>query len=200
MRTCKIISLAAIALLILVMSPVADAIVLEKAYVTHPDLTSDGRSTVSVYDVASQRQSSIFSVAPGVGLARVTPDGINIWFFSMTEGSAEVYEISSDELIGSFRLDGPTADAVFSPDGLTCYVAHGSSAGVGGVSFIDVGTLTNTASIEIGENPASLALTKDGTRLYVANAGDNSISIIDNPVWFTGFNNIFSNFYSRFQY
>jgi YVTN family beta-propeller protein len=118
-------------------------------------------------------------VVPGVGFARVTPDGTNIWFFSATGGSAEVYDVSSDELIGSVKLNGPAADAVFSPDGSICYVAYGSSTGIGGVLFIDVETLTKAASVEIGENPASLALTKDGTRLWVANTGENSVSIID---------------------
>ena len=180
MRKCKMLRPAVAVLLYLILStPVADAVVLEKAYVTHPALTSDGRSTVSVYDVTGQRYSSTFSVVPGAGFARVTPDGTNIWFFSMTEGSAEVYEVSSDELIGFVKLDGPAADAVFSRDGSICYVAHRSLTGVGGVSFIDVETLTKAASVEIGDNPASLALTKDGARLYVANTSENSVSIID---------------------
>ncbi len=179
MRITRLLETVVIALLLLILVPAANAAVIEKAYLIHSTLNSDGRSIVSVYDVTSQRYTTMFSVVPGAGFARVTPDGSKIWFFSVTEGSAEIYEVSSDELVGTVSLDGPSTDAVFSPDGSTCYVAYRSASNNNGVSFIDVESLMSTSSVEIGEIPASLALTEDGARLYVAKPADNSLVVID---------------------
>jgi len=47
------------------------------------------------------------------------------------------------------------------------------------VSVIDTATHTVTATIKVGRNPLDVALTPDGATAYVANAGSNSVSVID---------------------
>jgi len=45
--------------------------------------------------------------------------------------------------------------------------------------LFDVAQKKLTGEINIGDNPNELLLTKDGKNLFVANANDNSVSIID---------------------
>src|ERR1044071_1869531 len=59
---------------------------------------------------------------------------------------------------------------------VNAYVANENSTTV---SVIDTATNTITATIPVGSNPASVALTPDRPFLYVANAGSNSVSVVD---------------------
>jgi YVTN family beta-propeller protein len=54
---------------------------------------------------------------------------------------------------------------------------HGS----GNVSVIDVAANTVPATINVGINPEGIAITPDGTRVYVANSGSGAynVSVID---------------------
>jgi YVTN family beta-propeller protein len=64
-----------------------------------------------------------------------------------------------------------------SPDGHKVYVANSYLAN--GVSVID--TLTNMVidTIPVGNGPEGLAVTADGSRIYVANIWDYDVSVIN---------------------
>jgi YVTN family beta-propeller protein len=47
------------------------------------------------------------------------------------------------------------------------------------VSVIDTKTDTVIAAIQVGANPFGVAVTPDGRKVYVANAGSNTVSVID---------------------
>lgn len=152
-----------------------------KMYVPHPFTSEDGRSMMSVYDLEERRLISTVQTVPSATFARLTPDGKRIWVFSSRGKDVEVYDVATDELVSTPFLDAPACDAVFDPGGAICYVAHGSftEAGDNAISYVDVETQVATYAIATGDNPVSLAIQKDGSRLYVANQGDNSITVID---------------------
>src|SRR5262249_38385700 len=64
--------------------------------------------------------------------------------------------------------------AVLSPDGKLLAV---SNWGDESVSFLESKTLQPVATIKVGSHPNELLFGKDG-RLYVANSGSNSVSVI----------------------
>ncbi len=72
-------------------------------------------------------------------------------------------------------LAQPT-DLCFLPDGSKAYVAAFGSNKVG---VLDGISATVTARIPVGQGPIGLALAADGSRLYVYNRFDNSISTVD---------------------
>jgi len=49
----------------------------------------------------------------------------------------------------------------------------------GTVSVIDTATNTVTATVAVGTGPFGAVVTPAGTLVYVANGGDNSVSVID---------------------
>lgn len=61
----------------------------------------------------------------------------------------------------------------------TAYVTHFNDGLSGTVSAIDTTTNTVTAEIQVGAGPLGIAVTPDGTRAYVANNYDNTVSVID---------------------
>ncbi len=61
----------------------------------------------------------------------------------------------------------------------TAYVTHFNDGKGSTVSAIDTTTNAVTAEIAVGAGPLGIAITPDGTRAYVANNFDNSVSVID---------------------
>src|SRR5262249_12485216 len=59
---------------------------------------------------------------------------------------------------------------------VNAYVANENSTTV---SVIDTASNTITATIPVGRNPASVALTPNSAFLYVANASSNTVSVVD---------------------
>lgn len=171
--------LIAIFLLILVTS--GNAADRYKMYVPHPLDADDGKSVVSVYDLKENRLISTIGTVTGASFARSTPNGEHVWVFSGSAREAEIFAVLADEPAGKPYLDHPASDAVFDPDGSVCYTANGSLSGDGdnSISFIDVESMVASYTIATGKNPIALAIRKDGSRLYVANRDDNSITVID---------------------
>lgn len=94
-------------------------------------------------------------------------------------------------------------DVVLSPDGATAYVSNWGGrrpladdltapssgtdvvvdergiAASGTVSVVDLGKRVTVAEIAVGLHPSDMALTRDGSRLYVANANSDTVTVID---------------------
>jgi len=47
------------------------------------------------------------------------------------------------------------------------------------VTAFDAKTLESLGTIPVGQRPGTMALTPDGSKLYVANGRSNSVSVID---------------------
>jgi YVTN family beta-propeller protein len=62
------------------------------------------------------------------------------------------------------------------PDGKRLYLTNGGAANV---MVIDTASDNVVATIEVGQRPWNMALTKDGAKLYVANGRSDSVSVID---------------------
>ncbi len=91
---------------------------------------------------------------------------------------------------GTIATGGYPAGIAISPDGTRAYVANLTTSSV---TVIDVDpnsatynqvvdtntTVTGVQNIQVGNSPVGVAITPDGKRLYVTNAGSNSVSVID---------------------
>jgi uncharacterized protein (TIGR03437 family) len=67
-------------------------------------------------------------------------------------------------------------DLVYDAPRQRIYIAN---SGLNRVEVFDIGTQQFLSPIKVGQLPVSLALTPDGTLLYVANSGGESISMVD---------------------
>lgn len=122
-------------------------------------------------------------------LAYVTDAGLRSGGGCDEHGAVHVIDTSTDTVVASIPVDAFPAAIAASPDGKRLYVRHeaeparvwcGFAAAPGTVSVIDTSTRAVVATIVVGTDwLAEVAITPDGTRLYVGNAVDNTVSVID---------------------
>lgn len=72
---------------------------------------------------------------------------------------------------------GPAAHAVVSPDATIVYITNFQTKGE--VAVVDIASKTVPHRIPVGNGPNDIAISPSGDRLYVANQGEGSISVID---------------------
>ncbi len=159
-------------------------------------------NTVSVIDTATdQVTGSPIPVGNTPGGVAVNPDGSRVYVTngcasssSCLNGTVSVIDTATDQVTGSPIPVGyePYGVAV-SPDGSRVYVANAcdSSSSInctyGTVSVIDTATDQVTGSpIPVGYEPFGIAVSPDGSRVYVGNPrasggafGNGTVSVID---------------------
>jgi YVTN family beta-propeller protein len=151
-------------------------------YVTHE--TMEG--TVSVVDTASNTvMDSPISVGSFPSDVVLAPDDARA-YVAAADGSVSIIDTATKSVVESpdIRVEmarGPSA--AISRDGTRLYVGAGwlySPIPVGRVSVFDIASgLEITPPITVGLEPSSIAFTPDGTRAYVTNSEENTVSVID---------------------
>jgi YVTN family beta-propeller protein len=108
--------------------------------------------------------------------------------------SAQVFGYISDNLDRTISVINTRADAVVAtidlgipypygvachPDGTKVYVSGTGVASAGTIYLIDVATQAWADSVAVGKSPNGLTVLPDGSRVYVANGTDDTVSVID---------------------
>ncbi|MES2427398.1 MAG: bifunctional YncE family protein/alkaline phosphatase family protein [Bacteroidota bacterium] len=91
------------------------------------------------------------------------------------DNSLYVVDLTNRTIKSKVKLDAEAYSCVLSPDEKTLYI----SVWNGGELAIYNTTSGQINTIPVGSHPNELLLNKKGTRLFVANANDNSVSIIN---------------------
>ncbi len=101
----------------------------------------------------------------------------NTRLYTVTKEDSALYVIepSSHNIIKRIKLDVEAYSCVLSPDEKMLYISMW-----GGAKISCYNTATgDVSSIDAGSHPNEILLNKKGTVLYVANANDNSVSVIN---------------------
>jgi YVTN family beta-propeller protein len=116
---------------------------------------------------------SITLNAPAYDIA-FSPDGLRAYAVNFTTDNIAVIDTSTNGVIGNIVVAGPVRVEV-GPDSDRLYVTTANDS----VVVIDAGTLGIATTIPVGSSPNGLAVSPNGTRVYVANRNANSVSVID---------------------
>jgi YVTN family beta-propeller protein len=115
--------------------------------------------------------------------SKVCPTGIavnksNTRLYTVTKEDSALYvvDVTKRQIIKRVKLAAEAYSCILSPDERTLYI---SIWGGSEVSCYNTQTGTITGSIAVGNHPNELLLNKKGTLLYVANANDNSVSVVN---------------------
>jgi len=85
-------------------------------------------------------------------------------------------DLVTKSILSQTPLGGEGYTCILSPDRKTLYA---SCWGCDKVVIFDTYSRTIRGSIDVGDNPNDMCITRDGIWLFVANANDNNVSVID---------------------
>jgi len=114
---------------------------------------------------------------------KISPAGIDIndatnTMYVVTKENNSLYTINlaNKKITQTLALGAEAYTCLLSPDKSELYISLW-----GGDKILVYNTLQNKLvdSVAVGDNPNDICLTKNGRYLYVANANDNSVSVID---------------------
>jgi YVTN family beta-propeller protein len=150
-------------------------------YATNTEGDSSGTGLLHIYDT---EDDNIHYAAYNVGRnpvdVTVSSDGTRIYVANADDGTITVI----DEGLVREPLDvggTPTAIAL-SPDGNLLYIAvAGENAeDDGALRIIDLATGMRIGNIGTGRNPSDVAVSADGTQVFVTNTDDGTVTVYTN--------------------
>ncbi len=113
-----------------------------------------------------------------ISVAGIALDEARRLLYAVTKENNSLYaiDLTSRKVAGKYPLGGEGYTCLLAPDGSILYI---SCWGCNKVELFDAGRQQFAGSIAVGDNPNELCLTRDGAFLFVANANDNTVSVID---------------------
>jgi YVTN family beta-propeller protein len=114
---------------------------------------------------------------------KISPTGIDIddaksllYVVTKENDSLYIIDLGTKKIVYGKKLDGEGYACLLSPDKKELYI---SCWGCDKILVFDTEKKNIINEIPVGDNPNELCLTKNGNYLFVANANDNSVSVID---------------------
>jgi YVTN family beta-propeller protein len=169
-----------------------DSIIIKKAWLglTFSDngkylYASGGNDNVIVrYAIRNNHLSVFDSIRIGkawpvrISVAEIALDDARNRLYAVTKEDNSLYilDTQSKKIISKFLLGGEGYTCLLSPDHKLLYI---SCWGCDKIVLFDTELQTIKGSVSVGDNPNDLCITRNGKYLFVANANDNSVSVID---------------------
>ncbi len=113
-----------------------------------------------------------------ISVAGIALDDAKNKLYAVTKENNSLYviDIQSGKVIGQYDLGGEGYTCLLSPDHKTLYI---SCWGCDKIILFDTNQQQIAGSIQVGDNPNDLCISKNGDWLFVANANDNNVSVIN---------------------
>ncbi len=146
---------------------------------------SGGNDNIIIrYEIRNKKFSNADTIVIGkpwperISIAGIAIDDKNNRLYSVTKENNSLYVIDTKSkiILSQHSLGGEGYTCILSPDRKTLYA---SCWGCDKIVLFDTEKQKITGTISVGDNPNDLCLTKKGDFLFVANANDNSVSVID---------------------
>lgn len=138
---------------------------------------------IVIYNTSNQKLEKLDSIVLGKPWpVKISPTGLAIddeagKLFIVTKEDSALYVVNlQDKAFRRIGLGHEAYSCLLSPDKKSLYV---SLWGGDKVAIVDPLGMRVKSTIQVGSNPNDMVLTKDGEYLFVAQANDNSVSVIE---------------------
>lgn len=158
-----------------------------------------GSSGITVIDTATRAVLKQIAIGQSTAGVAISPDGARAFFATTffyfdsigfsASGGVVVVDTATNVVLNTIDLGAVPSSLALTPDGKHGYAAitarwvnSGYAAGFlaeRAVAVIDTITNTRTGWIDVLKTPADLAVTPDGTGVYVTVPGTQSVAVID---------------------
>jgi YVTN family beta-propeller protein/probable HAF family extracellular repeat protein len=148
-------------------------------YVANNGGNNPSSDTVSVINTDSNQVIKTVTVGPAPFLPKVTPDGSHV-YVSNQNNTISAIDTATNTVSSTITLSAEATGLVFTPNGAFAYVGENTSPGNVAVLAIPGNTVVATIPLGAGTaSPIKLAITPDGSLVYVTNLGSNNVSVIN---------------------
>ncbi len=141
-----------------------------------------GTSTIEVLDwdgnALTSRASYPTRLRFPAGLA-LSPDGALVYAVNQAGRGLEILATADGAHVGSIGTGNNPFDVALSPAGDEAYVSAERDSTVEIFDVRDPAGPVRLATLDVPKNPEGLAVSADGTRLWVANADEDTVTSID---------------------
>ncbi|MEO6612640.1 MAG: bifunctional YncE family protein/alkaline phosphatase family protein [Chitinophagaceae bacterium] len=113
-----------------------------------------------------------------ISVAGIEIDDLANRMYVVTKDNDSLYviDLASKAISAAYQLDAEAYTCLLSPDKKKLYI---SCWGCDKLLVFDTNKKSFTSKIPVGDNPNEICQTKNGRYLFVANANDNAVSVID---------------------
>ncbi len=113
-----------------------------------------------------------------IAVAGIALDDSHHRLYAVTSENNSLYvmDTGTRKVIARYMLGGEGYTCILSPDKKNLFI---TCWGCDKVILFDTGKQAITGTIAVGDNPNDMCITRNGKFLFVANANDNSVSVID---------------------
>jgi YVTN family beta-propeller protein len=171
---------------------ILDSVIIRKAWLGLT-FSGDGKSLFASggndniiirYSIANNKLTPSDTITIGKGWpVKISPAGIavdnagkRLYTVTKENNSLYVIDIQSKKIFSQIPLGGEGYTCILSPDQKVLYI---SCWGCDKIILFSTELQKITGSIAVGDNPNDMCITANGKYLFVANANDNSVSVID---------------------
>ena len=140
-------------------------------------VSSDGASTVSVIDTASDKVVATIEVGANPHGLAISQDGRRLLVSAFGTNRSLVIDTATDRMVGEVAVP-QVHNGTLSADGGRAYVAS-QKQGEASIVFLDLKTMTRMGAVPLDKTPRALDLSPDGKRLYFTLAGINAVQVLD---------------------
>ncbi|MBV2131620.1 YncE family protein [Pseudomonas sp. MAP12] len=153
-------------------------------------LSPDGRTLavanrdsndVSLIDVASRTQMARIAVGRQPVQVAFTPDGQRLFVSLSGENAVAAVDLQSQRHSATYPVGPGPIQLAVSPDGTKLVVANQGNRKMPGhsLSILETATGRLIATTEVGKGAHGVSIVGNGSRAYVSNAFEDSVSVVD---------------------
>jgi YVTN family beta-propeller protein len=157
---------------------------------THMVLVSDAAARMYTANIGSNSISiierganplawdeTVVAVGRGPEGFDVSPDGRELWAAHSQDGGVSIVDLAAKKVTATLDLQTRRSNRLkFTRDGTRVLI---SDLDAGQLVVVDAASHRETKRLAVGRMPEGILIPPDGTKAYVAVAGDNSVAVID---------------------
>ena len=139
-----------------------------------------GSDSITVMDRTSSPpgwNETVIPVGKGPEAIDLSPDGKELWTAHSRDGGVSIIDIASKKVTQTLAVRTKRSNRLkFTPDGKLVLI---SDLDGGELVVLDRATGKEIQRMKLGRGPEGILIVPDGSRAYVAVAGDNNVAVID---------------------
>jgi YVTN family beta-propeller protein len=133
-----------------------------------------GSDTITILDRSGATAVPVGKGPEGMDLS---PDGRELWTAHSRDGGVSVIDVAAKKVVATIGAGTKRSNRLkFTPDGKWVLI---SDLDGGELVVVDAAARRETQRIAMGKTPEGILMAKDGSKAYVAVAGDNKVAVLD---------------------